>query len=290
MAKSKELKGYPALELLAMVVDPDDKEKAENVCKAIALHFDRPYEHNATNRSALNAYIAKYLSKKGWSERKEEEFWSIDVEGLCSIEHHYTQMKYLTDDMEYTVVCHERALLFINGKKMKEVAWDERHVLGFIQDMEDLFSKPGNYELSFEAIHELAFTRFSKGCIWDSLNQFRHACNLIVEHRYGSLAANSTEYFAAKKEAGWFIFYQWCAYLWEQDDANKPADYILSLRTFISRNQDSWASGEKEAELKVKVYCQEHVNLINALEPEVRFGMSVEDSILLIWKSTSIIG
>ena len=67
-------------------------------------------------------------------------------------------------------------------------------------------------------------------------------------------------------------------------DQKKPEEYILSLKSFVSKNQEAWANGQTKKAVQNKIYTVEHEDMRKSFvsEPEPLY-MSYLSCILKVW-------
>jgi hypothetical protein len=115
----------------------------------------------------------------------------------------------------------------------------------------------------------IAWSRFEKGEKWATRDQMLHAAFMIFGYTPDLF---SDEYHDASVFGAKFITQKWFMYLWECKEKNLSYEFTLSLKSFISKNQDSWSQHKENKVIVNRIYTTEHeeIRKIIASEPDVK--------------------
>jgi hypothetical protein len=289
----EELIAHPSLYLLAQVIDSEGEQDVETVLHAIAYKYETTYSGNVNSRVFLNNVVAMALQREGHIAHKSDLYWQIDIEGIVEVHRDYWQINYEANGQTYKHSYMPTAVLYVNGRAVNEDSrpWNDHHVSRFIADCETMFSRSTFQPISFHDIFQIAWERLSKGNKAQARTQMLYCAQLLMSRDYGDIEPMSTEYGKAITEKARWIAMRWFDYLWEMDESNKLVDHILSLQSFIVRNQDAWLSGLDMHLPQLKIYTAEHeeIKKLFCNEPETDYVMSCKSIILALWKKTGII-
>jgi len=247
------LKRYNALYFLSIIVDEKAEHKTEDVVMSICEKLN--IEYNA-NYSSIDTKVHSYISNNFHCNNIEEVYWSASIEGIVSILYDCIEYKYVSsDNKEYYYRFYENSSLIVNEQKIEENVWDKNKIDSFIDDIEVLFSVKQNDNKTYVDIFDIAWSRFEKGDKWKARDQMTHASIMLVPEPPEN---HSDLYYQVLYDGYLFITKQWFIYLWECKEKSTPDDYILSLKSFITKNQDSWALNKEKHVVKNKIYTNEH--------------------------------
>jgi hypothetical protein len=247
------LKRYNALYFISIIVDEKAEHKTEDVVMSICQKFDIPYSENY---SIIEGQLFSFLQKSHDIVEKTESYWKTKIEGIVEILYTYVEYTYVSSDgKDYRYRCYELSSLIVNENKVEEDDWNQKKVDSFIDDIETLFSIKQSDVKDHHDVFEMAWERFEKGDKWKTRDQMQHASLLMCDERPDDF---TKDYYDALLNGCLFITKKWFLYLWECKEKNTPEDYIMSLKTFISKNQDSWATNKHDHVIHNKIYTNEH--------------------------------
>lgn len=257
------LKRNNALYFMSIIVDEKAEHKTEDVVMSICQKFDIPYSENY---SIVESQLYSYLSKNFDVAEITESYWKAQIEGIVEILYTYLQYRYVSsDNKEYLYRCFEISSLMVNENKVEEDDWNQKKIDNFIDDVEVLFSIKSSDLKDYHDVFDIAWNRFEKGDKWKTRDQMMHASFMMCDQRPDDF---SKEYYDALLNGSLFITKKWFLYLWECKEKNTPEDYIMSLKTFITKNQESWATNKHDHVVHNKIYTTEHEEIRKSFAKE----------------------
>lgn len=256
---------YNALYFLSLIVDYDAEHSVEDVVKAICEKTGVNYSENY---SVLDSNLFNYLYKNYGHNDHSESYWKIYFEGIIEIIYDCQEIFYKSSNgEEFVYRFFENSNLYINENKVEEESWDEGKINKFIDDIETLFSVKQKKITDYNDIFFIAWSRFEKGDKWRTRDQMVYAAELI---KCKNTEKFTKEHYDGVIDGCLFITKKWFLYLWECKDKGTPEEYIMSLKTFISKNQSGWSEHGEDHVAINKIYTQEHEEIkkcfINEIE------------------------
>jgi hypothetical protein len=276
MAAHQTLLRYPVLYFFANIIDPQGKNKQDDVLRAIAKKFDIGYII-ANNKVKANNELSEHIT---W-QSKRDKFLSLNKMGTIAIYKEYNELAYKKHTIEIDVY----AAFYVNGRLIDRTkGWDDDTMIDKKHSILTLFdmyqeNPPEHYMDVFNALWEV----FPKGSRDGAASAF---CS-ISEALAGQ--EEYTDYCSILIEKGQFVKSKYLDYLWGCYDEEKNTQYILGMREFIVRNRDAWLKGEDAFKVKLNIYTDEHDNATELFlkEPPLDLPNTLNIFILEAWINIS---
>jgi len=269
---------WSAIYLMSLVIDKSCVHPPEAIIETICHKFG--IEEGSNDK--VNSELAIILVKQNNYCNISEVAWKINIEGDVQVFYEACEYFYVdTDGIRFSVRFNETAMLKVNGRIIDHKIWDSVNMKSFFSEMNILFSIEEEVDDDWSEYYEKIWSRFEKGDKWSALEQCKHASYLIagcvpVIHTPESMSVlyNGMKFIATK----WFI------YLWEMKEQKKPEEYMLSLKSFVSKNQNEWANSKENKVISNNIYTVEHEEMRKAFvsEPSSLYN-SLLNRILALW-------
>ena len=259
------LKRYNALFLFSIIVDENQEHETETVVRSICSKFNIQYDENYYH---LESELAAIIVKSGGFSQEEEVYLENEIEGTVKVIYDYSQYSYISSEgIKYSIRFNEMGYFVVNDKVIEEFEWDSYNMQMKIEEIKILFSIDVDCkEKEFMDYFDIAWGRFEKGEKWSARDQMLHASFMIFGY---TPEVFSDEYHSASILGAKFITQKWFLYLWECKEKNLSYEFTLSLKSFISKNQDSWSQHKENKVILNRIYTQEHEEIRKTLLREM---------------------
>jgi hypothetical protein len=262
------LKRYNALYLFSTIIDENIEHETETVVRSICSKFDIDYNENYFH---LESLLSNIIIESGGYSREEEIYWENEIEGTVQVMYEYSQYSYISSSgVKHSVRFDEAGYLIVNSKVVEEFDWDSHNMQMKVEEIKILFSfEIDDTQKDYMHYFNIAWSRFEKGEKWATRDQMLHAAFMIFGYTPDLF---SDEYHDASVFGAKFITQKWFMYLWECKEKNLSYEFTLSLKSFISKNQDSWSQHKENKVIVNRIYTTEHeeIRKIIASEPDVK--------------------
>jgi hypothetical protein len=263
---------------MSLVIDPSCEHKEEHIIETICHKFGIEAGSHDMIHSKLTC---KLVDSKNYAA-VEEVPWQANLEGTVRVIYEALEYSYTNGEgTRYAVRFNETAHLEVNKRIVETRLWDSTRMAAFFDEMNILFSLDETRTTYWNEIYDQLWARFEKGDKWDARDQCKHAAHMIAGY---TPPEHSEESYQVLRDGMLFIADKWFIYLWEMRDQKKSEEYMLSLKSFVSKNQEAWANGKTTKVMQNKIYTVEHEDMRKSFvsEPQPLY-ISYLSCILKVW-------